>query len=71
MLESELCRALRAAVLATTVGAADYQATWDGNQYPESTGTVTHLWPNPGKELKKKSTSNTGNIPTTSPTILS
>ena len=61
-LESELCAALRAAVPLSTVPAEDFQTVWDGDTCPDVNGSISHQWPNPGKEIKKRSSNNTGNI---------
>ena len=60
-LETELCSALRDAVWASAIPAGDYQAKWDEGSCPAVTGSISHQWPNPGKEIRKKTTSNTGN----------
>ena len=60
-LETELCEAMRAAVWANTIKADDYMNKWEEDEHPAVTGSISHQWPNPGKQIKKKA-SNTGNI---------
>ena len=60
-LETELCAALRAAVPTSSIAAADFTTTWDGDNCPPITGTILHQWPNCGKEVKQKKAGNKGN----------